>query len=317
MARERKKASIAGYAGYFKGHYLRSTLEYAYALILEHDDVNWDYETTTFTLADGQAYKPDFDLGAGRFAEVKGEIILDKDLPKIVACQEQHGIVIDVWREKDIRAAFEARGMDYRAAVREWRETAQRTGQDLSGERNPRFGVEASEQCRNLIGSKAAERWANPEYRVKMSRAFVGRDHDHLRLPRSERVTTRCEVCGAEMVLTPAVSKRRRFCSSRCATSTIAQKGADAGAALAADRAVRIRELAFQYAEQNPELVLTCKANRISSTLAECWAFISSDCGVSDFRVLSKAIAGAGAGRKEMLSVLKTHVQNIVRANEN
>ncbi len=48
-----------GYAGFYKGHYLRSSYEYAYAKFLDFHSVQWGYEEQTFDLG-YKKYKPDF-----------------------------------------------------------------------------------------------------------------------------------------------------------------------------------------------------------------------------------------------------------------
>ncbi|WP_209123066.1 hypothetical protein [Alkalihalobacillus sp. BA299] len=48
-----------GYAGYYKGHFLRSSYEYAYAKYLEFQSIPWGYEDKKFDIG-YKIYKPDF-----------------------------------------------------------------------------------------------------------------------------------------------------------------------------------------------------------------------------------------------------------------
>jgi hypothetical protein len=48
-----------GYAGFYKGHYLRSSYEYAYAKYLDYHSIRWSYEDDVFNLG-YKMYKPDF-----------------------------------------------------------------------------------------------------------------------------------------------------------------------------------------------------------------------------------------------------------------
>ncbi|EKN69837.1 hypothetical protein BABA_07771 [Neobacillus bataviensis LMG 21833] len=48
-----------GYAGFYKGHYLRSSYEYAYAKYLDFYSIQWTYEEKVFDLG-YKLYKPDF-----------------------------------------------------------------------------------------------------------------------------------------------------------------------------------------------------------------------------------------------------------------
>jgi hypothetical protein len=48
------------YSGFYKGYYLKSSLEYIYARYLDYLEVEWVYEPKTFQLSNGGSYKPDF-----------------------------------------------------------------------------------------------------------------------------------------------------------------------------------------------------------------------------------------------------------------
>lgn len=48
-----------GYAGFYKGFYLRSSYEYAYAVYLDQMFIPWSYEDQVFDI-EGKSYKPDF-----------------------------------------------------------------------------------------------------------------------------------------------------------------------------------------------------------------------------------------------------------------
>lgn len=48
-----------GYAGFYKGHYLRSSYEYAYAKYLDYQLIKWSYEDKVFDIG-YRLYKPDF-----------------------------------------------------------------------------------------------------------------------------------------------------------------------------------------------------------------------------------------------------------------
>jgi hypothetical protein len=48
-----------GYAGFYRGYYLRSSYEYAYAKYLDFNSIPWSYEEKVFNIGFKQ-YKPDF-----------------------------------------------------------------------------------------------------------------------------------------------------------------------------------------------------------------------------------------------------------------
>lgn len=314
----RKAATVAGYAGFYRGAYLRSTLEYLYALLLDEDGVEWVYEPKTYPLSDGTSYKPDFQLADGEFAEVKGEYTLRADLPKINRFEAEYGAAVKLIREADLKAEYKRRGKVYSQHVQEWQAQAKRLGQDVRGELNPRYGVPAAESTRRLIGGKAQERWEAPAYREKMTAAFRGRSYDHFRGPRVERVHLTCRACGASFEVMPAKADRL-YCSLACANvagTDKARTGAAGKKRAAATQAAQIVEVVNRFIDEHPALVLGCAANAISSTLAECWGQLEAQIGVKDFRTIALAITGKH-GRKEMLLTMKERAQNIVRADGN
>lgn len=82
------------------GHYVRSTWEADYARVLNHLNIEYEYEYKTFdiTLNDGRrvTYTPDFYIPKeDRYVEIKG-FMRDLDREKIEKVQEQHGITLDV-----------------------------------------------------------------------------------------------------------------------------------------------------------------------------------------------------------------------------
>lgn len=56
---------MRGYAGYYKGTYLRSSREYCMAKYLDFRKIPWKYESERFYFSDGTPYKPDFFLENG------------------------------------------------------------------------------------------------------------------------------------------------------------------------------------------------------------------------------------------------------------
>ncbi|WP_240469325.1 hypothetical protein [Gracilibacillus thailandensis] len=57
----RGKKMNRGYAGFYKGYYLRSSYEYAYARYLDYQKISWKYEVRSFDIG-YKIYKPDFFL---------------------------------------------------------------------------------------------------------------------------------------------------------------------------------------------------------------------------------------------------------------
>ena len=89
--------STKGIQGYYKrknGQYvwLRSSWEYIYAKWLDSKNINWEYESKSYKLSNGETYRPDFkilDEEDFYFVEVKGALYEDR-LYKVKMFQKEY-----------------------------------------------------------------------------------------------------------------------------------------------------------------------------------------------------------------------------------
>lgn len=77
LNKQKRTRTEYGVQGYFvnkKGIkiWLRSTYEYIYCKWLDANDIDYKYEEVTYTLSNGEKYRPDFFLGDNQIVEVKG-----------------------------------------------------------------------------------------------------------------------------------------------------------------------------------------------------------------------------------------------------
>jgi len=193
------------YCGHYKGHYLKSTLEYIYARYLDHVGTAWDYEVQTFELSTGGSYKPDFYLlEEKRYVEIKGGFNYKTDLPRIRTFEADHQTNVEIFQEPDLRKLIRPTPFVFEQLKREWKQVAQGLGMDTSGENNPRYGVKQSASTRSKIAKKAKARLQDPEYRKKWDASRrnsekVERNIENLRQYNEQRyyqVFENCKYCG-------------------------------------------------------------------------------------------------------------------------
>lgn len=87
--------------GYYKGIFMRSSWEIAYAKFLDAQDIIWKYECTKFQLSDGRFYTPDFYFPADdKYVEIKGHWWGKSKLKFEQFLKEYPHIQIEVIREE-------------------------------------------------------------------------------------------------------------------------------------------------------------------------------------------------------------------------
>lgn len=153
------------YCGYYKGYYLKSTLEYIYARYLDYMGIQWQYEVKTYELSNGGSYKPDFVLADGSYVEIKGGFNYETDLPRINIFEQDYGVSVKILQEKDLRRLIRSTPFVFEQLKQEWKQTAKGLGMDISGVNNPRHGVKASEITRTKIAQKAKSRMQDTHYK--------------------------------------------------------------------------------------------------------------------------------------------------------
>jgi hypothetical protein len=72
----------------YRGYFFRSRLEARWAVFFDSLKIKWEYEPEGYHLSDGEMYLPDFWLpnfcgGAGIFAEVKPERVVDEKAKRL------------------------------------------------------------------------------------------------------------------------------------------------------------------------------------------------------------------------------------------
>jgi hypothetical protein len=158
-----------GYCGYFKGNFLRSTLEYIFAEYLEFRKMKYQVEKTSY-LINGKTYKPDFFIyntnGLRCIVEIKYSASDAKEyLKKHKDYFKKLGIYYLVLNKtflKDIK-----KDLNLKEKVQVWISNSIKQYSKIGycGEENPHFGVKETKAVREKIGRKTKERMLDPKWK--------------------------------------------------------------------------------------------------------------------------------------------------------
>lgn len=307
--------AVHGYSGYYKGIYLRSTLEFAYAYYLDSKGIKWDYERETYDLGEF-TYKPDFFLldengEVYKIVEIKGEGNREIGIKKAEKFSEIYGIPVElIFREDLVRIYREEMDIRYHTLERKWREEYGAVlEQNVSGEFNPMHGVKQKESTKKKISEKAKMRFKTGKYDWLTKRLIEynrANNFEAVKKPRSPRVVRYCKRCGSEFKVT--VASPKRFCSQKCAAQENFAMATEAYLEKVHEKYNEIRNEVFLWAQDNAETVKSIKLNKITPTLAPLLAIIKDKYGVTDFRTISKAVTGKDCSRKDLVKYIQSNL---------
>lgn len=303
-------STFYGYSGVYKGHYLRSSLEYIYARYLDYKGISWTYEVETYTLSNGVRYKPDFLLETGEYVEIKGVFNFAHDLPKVQKFEADFKASIIIVQEKDLRDLIKPTPFVFEHLRREWKSQAKVRGMDTFGKRNPMYGVVQSESTRAKIAEKAKARFQDPVFKEKFLNSDRRRRYHESRKgvstgPLVQRVSLVCKFCGKEFSLTPGMARRKgkQFCSYTCSVNAQHGKTATTDS--------EIRELVLAFAIDYENELFTVKLNRLKPLFQPLYKQIAERYGIVDIRTICQMVVGAPCSRKALLFYLRAYVENV------
>lgn len=320
---KKNKQKRGGYAGYYRGLYLRSSIEYTFVKYLEYKGINWRYEEKTYDL-EGVNYKPDFFIYEGeelvKIIEIKGSRFIEEGLRKAKDLESKIGIPVKLYTEEDVRKIYRKEMEDnYHNVIEEWKETEGVTlGEyDMRGENNPMYGVKHSEETKRKISEKAKERFEDPNGKAritqtnKMIESNRKNNFDFLRGERVKRIKVKCEGCGEYFVKKETVDKR--FCNFECFTKSDwnrkrMSKVFNKEILETKERRRSMKNTILMWTEENQERVVKIKLNDIKRNLKPLYDIIEEEYDVVDMRTINKSIFGEDRGRKEMVLYLKDYI---------
>lgn len=309
-----------GYTGYYKGTYLRSSLEFAYAYYLDSKGVNWKYEQDTFYLEDGTSYKPDFYIydykgQLIKIVEIKGEGNRESGIRKVQQFKNKYNYDLELVFYKDLVKLYrEEMPIRLNTAKRKWiDEYGAVLVNKLDGEYNPMFGRNHSEETKKIISEKAKERFKTGAYFETNTKKMIEYNRKtnfaHAKKPRAEREIRTClyDRCGNKFEVT--IHSKQMFCSHECSCRASSVKATEAALKKVKESHEKIRELVLQWAEDNKEAIRCMKLNSIKRPLSPLYELIKAELNISDIRTITKAVLGEDKGRKELAKYLKEYVR--------
>ncbi|WCK57106.1 hypothetical protein PP175_28365 (plasmid) [Aneurinibacillus sp. Ricciae_BoGa-3] len=311
---------VRGYSGYYNGIYLRSSLEFAYALYLDYHNIKWKYEIKIFELEHFR-YKPDFfifDINGNltKIVEVKGEGNWKLGREKLKEFKNEYQIEIEFLGYKEIVQLYQKEmPFRYNKAKQMWIKEyhAILNWQDIYGQKNPMYGIHHKESTKKIISDKAKKRFQNPSYKQEITQKLIEFNRKNnfasVRGKKVEQAIGKCEYCGSEFKYERY--KNRRFCSLDCAHKFNSPIGANKTKQNSKETLEIIKKFVYEWSFKNKKLIIETPLNKISGTLAPLFSEIETKFGIKDKRTISKAIFGKDKGRKELLIHLKNMLQNV------
>lgn len=300
-----------GYAGFYKGYYLRSSYEYAYAVYLDKSSVVWSYEDQIFEI-NGKSYKPDFFFydqygKLEKIVEIKSrnKQALEKAKERLKSIEEQYSIKTELISYEELLNLYKSMPISLNSIITQWITSDKTTiNKAAYGVLNGHYGLRHSEESKKKIGKHTKELW-NSDTRAK-KRMIEGLRKSGLAQKgkiKTPRVSRYCELCSIEF--TVMQTSTSIYCSRECSGKVAVKLATDVYVAKRKSIHSGIKDYIIQWTMENQELVLSTPFNKINSTIKPMTDEILHRYDVKDFRVISRAVFGVDQGRKELLRFMK------------
>lgn len=300
-----------GYAGFYKGYYLRSSYEYAYAKYLDYFSIDWDYEVKVFDLG-YKLYKPDFFFYDHKseiikIVEIKSRNFEAKKNARIAldTIKERYNINCELVSYEELLSLYKELPFSLNSTITEWIQSKETTiNKSAFGELNGHFNIKHSEVTKRKIGEHTKKLWANDS--VARQRMIEGLRKTGLvqkgkfKKPRELRV---CNECGEQFEV--IVTSLKKFCSQKCSGNVAIRSATEVYMKKRTQLHSRIKGCIIQWSIENKEIVIATPYNKIKTTIKPLLEIIQEQYGVKDFRVISKAVFGEDRGRKELLKFMQ------------
>ena len=300
-----------GYAGYYKGHFLRSSYEYAYARYLDFSAISWGYEDQTFDLG-YKTYKPDFFFydkhgKISKLVEIKGRNLETKveALKALVAINERYKIEYELISYEELLKLYKNLPFSLTSIITEWIESDSTTvNKTLSGELNGHYNIRHSDGTKKRIGANTKKLWLSDS--VAKQRMLEGLRNSGLaqkgkiKTKREERKCQRCQ----EVFIT-LITSEKKFCSQTCSGQHAIEIATETYMKKREAIHIDIKEYIISWTIENKEIVQATPLNKIKTFIRPLTDEIENLFDVKDFRVISKAVFGEDRGRKELIKYMK------------
>lgn len=300
-----------GYAGFYKGFYLRSSYEYAYAVYLDQFNISWSFETQVFEV-NGKFYKPDFffydkDGNLEKIVEIKSQNKKELELAKekLSYIKDQYQIKTELFSYKELLKIYEDMPVSLKSVIEHWINSDDTTiHKAASGSLNAHYGLKHTEATKKKIGEHTKKLWnGDTPAKKKMIEGLRKSGLSQKGKIKTEREKRYCALCFDEF--TVMVTSTKIYCCQHCSGQSAIRIATDAYVERRTAIHQNIKHYIIQWTNENKELVLSTPYNKINSTIKPLFDEIFSLFGVKDLRVISKAVFGEDKGRKELLRFMK------------
>ncbi|WP_078545801.1 PDDEXK family nuclease [Litchfieldia alkalitelluris] len=299
-----------GYAGFYKGHYLRSSYEYAYAKYLDFHLIPWGYEEEVFDLG-YKKYKPDFffydDEKLIKIVEIKSrdKNVKDQATKALNAIVQKYNISCELISYEELLELYKSLPFSLNSTITEWINSKDTTVNKAAyGELNSHFNFKHSIDTKMKIGNHTKKLWASDS--VSKQNMIEGLRKSGLvqkgkyKKPREVRM---CKECSKPFEV--IISSPKLYCSRNCSGIVAVRTAKFTNMECRSENHKAIKEFIIQWSLKNADLILDTPYNKIKTTLQPLIVDIHKKFRVKDFRVISKSVFGKDQGRKELLKFMK------------
>jgi hypothetical protein len=300
-----------GYAGFYKGYYLRSSYEYAYARYLDYNLINWGYEDKEFDIK-YKVYKPDFFLYDNhgnllKIVEIKSRDLKAKEvaIKALKALNSIYKIDIELVSYEELLKLYKEMPVSLTSVITSWVESENTTvNKSAKGALNAHYNLKHSDVTKKKIGEHTKKLWESDSFakqRMLMGLRNSGlAQKGKIKIPREIR---QCQKCGKSYTI--LISSTQKFCSNTCAGEVAIKLATEAYVIKRSEIHSQIKNFIIVWSKENKDLVRTTKLNKIKTTITPLLHEIERKFGVKDFRSISKAVFGIDKGRKELIRFMK------------
>ncbi|WP_423407374.1 hypothetical protein AABM38_16415 [Heyndrickxia sp. MSNUG] len=165
-----------GYAGYYKGFFLRSSYEYAYALYLDYHKIRWKYETKSYDIG-YKTYKPDFFIfdESGSLLEIIEMKSRNIDAKKnarqaLEKINTLFGIKCELVSYEELLKIYKVMPFSLNSVITQWINSENTTiNKSLSGKLNGHYNLKHTPIAKKKIGEHTKRLWnTNNEVKGRM-----------------------------------------------------------------------------------------------------------------------------------------------------
>jgi hypothetical protein len=299
-----------GYAGFYRGHYLRSSYEYAYARYLDYNSIPWSYEDETYDIG-YKLYKPDFFFynqngSLYKIVEIKSRntTAISEAKRALSIIKKSYNIDCQLLSYVELLELYQQLPFSLNSIITQWIGSKETTiNKAAFGALNGHYNLKHSADTKKKIGEHTKRLWASDcvaRQRMIEGLKKSGMKKGYIKTPREIKT---CEECSEKFEV--LITSSKRYCSQSCAGKVAIKRATDRYVEKRINIHKSIKEYIIKWSLAHIEIVTKTPLNRIKSALSPLLKDIHEQFGVKDFRVISKAVFGEDRGRKELIKFMK------------